>query len=114
MILTVDKGVPQGSILGPMIFTLNINIYFVTEHCNVHVHAHNTVCYATIGSTTNQACFCSASSASDDLWTTSCINLKALKTYFLNYLLTLSAEFQHDHTVLFVILFVFAPLTGSM
>ena len=53
--LSVNKGVPQGSISGPTLFTLYINnIFFPTEHCNVHYYADDTILYC-VGDSPAQA-----------------------------------------------------------
>lgn len=46
----VDKEAIQGSILVPLLFTLYINVYFPTLHCNAHFHVDDTILYA-IGAT---------------------------------------------------------------
>ncbi len=47
-LLSVDKGVPQGSILGPLLFTLYINNIFPSSvSCNFHYYADDTILYST-------------------------------------------------------------------
>ena len=51
MPLEVTKGVPQGSILGPLLFTLYINNIVSSETgCKVHFYADDTVLYKTASS----------------------------------------------------------------
>ena len=45
--LVINSGVPQGSILGPVLFSLYINnICDHLEHCKVHFYADDTILYA--------------------------------------------------------------------
>src|SRR4029434_7795204 len=45
--LVINYGVPQGSILGPVLFSLYINnICDHLEHCKVHFYADDTILYA--------------------------------------------------------------------
>ena len=45
--LLINKGVPQGSILGPLLFTLYINnIILPSLHCDVHFYADDTILYS--------------------------------------------------------------------
>lgn len=50
----IDKSVPPGSISGPLLFTMYTNIYFPTQHNNVHFYVDDTTLYG-ISSTANQA-----------------------------------------------------------
>ena len=44
----LTKGVPQGSILGPMLFLLFVNdLSDVVEHCTVNLYADDTTIYST-------------------------------------------------------------------
>ena len=44
----LTKGVPQGSILGPMLFLLFVNdLSDVIEHCTVNLYADDTTIYST-------------------------------------------------------------------
>lgn len=50
--LVVNKGVPPGSILGPILFTIYIsNIATKIENCSVHFYADDTVLYSSAPST---------------------------------------------------------------
>lgn len=44
----VDKGVPQGAILGSLLFILYINIieFILIQHWNIHFYADDTIFYA--------------------------------------------------------------------
>lgn len=42
----IDQGVPQGSILGPLLYTIyTCNFYNYLEHCNYHLYADDTQLY---------------------------------------------------------------------
>ena len=45
--ITLEKGVPQGSILGPLLFLLYVNhICSQSKHCKFHMYADDTILYS--------------------------------------------------------------------
>ena len=43
--LLISKGVPQGSVLGPVLFTFFINTIVPLLNCQVHLYADDTILY---------------------------------------------------------------------
>ena len=47
----VESGVPQGTVLGPVLFSLHINDILDNVSSDIHLFADNCVCYRVIDST---------------------------------------------------------------